>query len=283
VGGLFNGLTAHLTGDWSLDTGTLNLACNTATFDATGNLVADAYDGTGTGLNRWCITDSGDAVAGNILSGKIAWVDGLAITGTMPTQTLSAANDTVFAGYYVATTLSAVDTDLTTGNIKTGITIFGVAGSASPLILPKTGQTIVYQINDDGTYQKGFAGTRFTDNANGTITDNATNLMWIKDHSAVGAPFNAIMTWTDAITNCENLTYATQTDWRLPNVKELQSIADYGRYGPAIDPLFTNTQSFYWSSTTYASNTTYAWFVYFYSGNVNYDVKTSSYYVRCVR
>ncbi len=121
-------------------------------------------------------------------------------------------------------------------------------------------------------------------NGNSTITDNATNLIWIKDHNAIGAPFNATMTWTNAITNCEALSYAGQTDWRLPNVKELQSIADYGRFGTAIDPLFTNTQSGnYWSSTTVASTTTDAWSVHFNYGNVGNYGKTVSYYVRCVR
>jgi len=131
VADLFNSKTAHLTADWALDTGTLDLACNTATFDGTANLVADGYDGVGDGTNRFCITASGDAVAGDILSGKIAWIDGLEVTGTIPTQTLSVANDTVSAGYYDATTLSAVDTDLTAGNILSGTTIFGVAGSVS--------------------------------------------------------------------------------------------------------------------------------------------------------
>jgi hypothetical protein len=53
------------------------------------------------------------------------------VTGTIPTQTLSAANDTVSAGYYAATTLSAVDTDLAAGNIISGKTIFGINGNAS--------------------------------------------------------------------------------------------------------------------------------------------------------
>ena len=53
------------------------------------------------------------------------------VTGTIATRTLSAANDTVAAGYYAATTLSAVDADLAAANIVTGKTIFGVAGSAS--------------------------------------------------------------------------------------------------------------------------------------------------------
>jgi hypothetical protein len=53
------------------------------------------------------------------------------VTGEVLTKTLSAANDTVAAGYYAATTLHAVDADLAAGNISTGVTIFGINGSAS--------------------------------------------------------------------------------------------------------------------------------------------------------
>ena len=65
--------------------------------------------------------------AGVIQTGKIGFVNGSKITGN-GTKTLSAANDTVDAGYYAATTLHAVDSDLATANIKAGVTIFGVVG-----------------------------------------------------------------------------------------------------------------------------------------------------------
>jgi len=73
-------------------------------------------------------TTTGTAVAGEILTGKKAWVDGIEITGSLTTQTLTNSNDTVTAGNYTSTTLSAVDTDLVTANIKAGITIFGISG-----------------------------------------------------------------------------------------------------------------------------------------------------------
>ena len=73
-------------------------------------------------------TTSGDAAAGEIMTGKKAWVDGVEITGSLQTQTLSDANDTVAAGNYAATTLSIVDPDLATENIKAGKTLFGIAG-----------------------------------------------------------------------------------------------------------------------------------------------------------
>lgn len=73
-------------------------------------------------------TEAGTPVAaGEMKTGQIAFVNGSKITGT-GTKTLSAANDTVAAGYYAVTTLHAVDTDLATGNIKAGMAIFGIAG-----------------------------------------------------------------------------------------------------------------------------------------------------------
>ncbi|MFH1413200.1 MAG: hypothetical protein ABIG10_04250, partial [bacterium] len=141
VADLFNAKTANLTNDWTLDTGTLDLACNDPTFNGTLNKVATAYDGAGDGTNRWCMTNSGDAVAGEMLSGKIAWVDGIAITGSLATQTLSADNDTVTAGNYAATTLSAVDLDLTSANILSGKTIFGIAGDSN-VVNTSTGDAI---------------------------------------------------------------------------------------------------------------------------------------------
>ena len=173
VAGLFNSPTAHLTADWTLDTGTLNLACNTATFDASGNLVATAYDGAGDGTNRWCMTSSGDAVAGDVLSGKIAWVDGTAVTGTIPTQTLSASSETVSAGYYAATALSTVDTDLITGNIKSGISLFGISGNSN-VVDTISGDSAAGDVaNNKICFVDGsqITGSMFTNQKNQTIDD----------------------------------------------------------------------------------------------------------------
>ncbi len=96
----------------------------------------------------------------------------------------------------------------------------------------------------------------FLDNGDGTITDRATGLMWMKRDS--GKP----MTWRQALAYAANLSHAGYDDWRLPNVKELQTIVDYGRapdarfpapMGPATDPVFdvTKEESWYWSSTPF--------------------------------
>ena len=152
--------------------------------------------------------------------------------------------------------------------------------------LPKTGQTVEYQSGDDGAYEKGYpkSGARFVDNGDGTITDKATGLMWAKDGNGAGCNNGATIAWGAAITFANDLTFAGYSDWRLPNVKELQSIVDYSTYNPAIDSSFTNTQSgYYWSSTTYADLTDFAWDVYFNYGYVDLDDKDDGYYVRPVR
>ena len=96
--------------------------------------------------------------------------------------------------------------------------------------------------------QKGFSGTRFHDNGNFTVTDNATQLMWQKCSVSGSEPddscssFPGIYPWDevegteDAFTKVAELNqsgFAGYTDWRLPNVKELQSIVDYGQEWPA--------------------------------------------------
>lgn len=128
----------------------------------------------------------------------------------------------------------------------------------------------------------GLAFADFVDNGNSTVTDTATGLMWQKE-TAPGT-----YTWQQALEYAENLTFPANgyTDWRLPNINELQTLVDYSRYTPAIYPVFrphTSNLSSYWSSTTYASNTSYAWIVSFGYGSVYYDGKSKCYSVRAVR
>jgi len=130
-------------------------------------------------------------------------------------------------------------------------------------------------------FWQGVAFAAFIDNGNGTITDTGTGLMWQK------ATAPGTYTWEQALTYCENLTLPVggYSDWRLPNRNELQSIVDYSRYNPAIDTTYFpgTVASDYWSSTTIAGNTYYAWYVFFYIGGVYDYNKTYGYYVRAVR
>ena len=138
---------------------------------------------------------------------------------------------------------------------------------------------------------KGVAVAGYVDNGNGTVTDTVTNLMWqqCSDGSsgagcATGAA--AFITWESAISYCEGLSLGGFTDWRLPNIKELRSIVDSAKStAPAINATYfpATVSSNYWSSTSYAPNTSSAWYVYFNAGSVYYNSKTYGYYVRCVR
>ncbi len=124
-----------------------------------------------------------------------------------------------------------------------------------------------------------FPANNFIDNGDGTVTDTSTGLMWQQD-TALGT-----YTWQEALAYCENLTLAGYSDWRLPNRNELQSLVDYSRYNPAINPdYFLNTRAtYYWSSTTYANGPSYAWIVDFSYGFMNISNKSNGHYVRAVR
>jgi len=120
---------------------------------------------------------------------------------------------------------------------------------------------------------------RFT-KANGVVTDSKTTLEWQDDYSDNENNIKSA-NWTDAIDYCESLSLNGQSDWRLPNKKELLSIVDYGTFNPAISSVFKMTTSGnYWSSTTHAS---YTWGVYFDSGYTYGGAKSANSNVRCVR
>ena len=122
------------------------------------------------------------------------------------------------------------------------------------------------------------------DDTNKIVVDATTHLVWQDDYSDNGGNIKSA-NWIDAINYCEDLVLGGYSDWRLPNRKEMFSIADRSRYNPAIDnTIFVNTASErYWSSTTLKSTNTYAWLVYYNYGGSDYYTKNTNYYVRCVR
>ncbi|MGD9418804.1 MAG: DUF1566 domain-containing protein [Verrucomicrobiota bacterium JB025] len=114
----------------------------------------------------------------------------------------------------------------------------------------------VFYVRGNPAYGK----NRFEDGGDGTVTDHATGLVWMKADSGTG------MDWKAALEFAEQLELGGHDDWRLPNAKELQSIVDYTRSpdatgSAAIDPVFAATairneegkKDFgqYWTSTTH--------------------------------
>ena len=194
--------------------------------------------------------------------------------------------------------------DVTTGKTfwglksgEWGLNIGAGACSVNSAPVAKTGQTTSYHTHDDGNLKKGVSwpSTRFTDNGNGTVTDNLTGLIWLENANCAGVTVN----WETAVDYCAALYDGCTTcfgtggdcgldddsvagEWRLPNVKELQSLIDFGRYYPALPSLhpFTGVQDYYyWSSSTTAGVTDDAWVVFLRSGYVVNDNKT---YTDCV-
>lgn len=154
----------------------------------------------------------------------------------------------------------------------------------------------------------------------GMVKDNSTGLIWTRCSLSDGDKpiydFNCKGTrkkynWTEAVRACENLDFEGRTDWRLPNIKELQSIVFYQHYtvgydkpAQTIETVFPNVVSVadadeitacrqkqldmspdtypnlydctyanihYWSSTIHKNNVDIAWFVDFYTGNTSFN------------
>ena len=149
--------------------------------------------------------------------------------------------------------------------------------------LPATGVTESHETGDDGYYEAGCPMVdRFVDNGDGTVTDTCTGLMWVR---ADLFPGPAPDMWDTAIMLCEGLAFAGYDDWRLPNLRELQSLADYGRLGPAIDPALglTDFEHLYWSSTTVEGLPDRAWCVSFNRGTVTSENKLAPLWYLLVR
>jgi hypothetical protein len=119
---------------------------------------------------------------------------------------------------------------------------------------------------------------RFTFPNDGVVMDTQTGLVWQRVEPADG------YSWSQAGSYCQSLDLGG-TGWRLPSMKELQTIVDIGREIPAIDPtVFPDaTSAQYWTSSAQVSVPTYAWVVDFRIGAARTASSDQSNRVRCVR
>lgn len=129
-------------------------------------------------------------------------------------------------------------------------------------------------------YSTTFPVPHFTDNGNGTVTDNYTGLQWQR------SPSPDSLTWEDGLKYAATLNTAGKTDWRVPNVKELESLNDEKLCKPSLNKTFFPNVAIgnFWSSTTLLQRTTtVAWDMNTEYGIVTYHDKSLREYVLCVR
>jgi hypothetical protein len=175
------------------------------------------------------------------------------------------------------------------------------SATASAFRLPDTGQMSCSDTNGNvigctGTGQDGEYNINpmsYTDNGNGTVTDNNTGLMWQQQDA--GNEYNWYQATGTYDTSydpssqnaCGAFNLGGYSDWRLPSKKELMTIVDYSvpYPGPTINLIFENIQEdAYWSSTGYPNDPSGAWEVSFGTGAIGYYVsKINSFHVLCVR
>jgi hypothetical protein len=188
-----------------------------------------------------------------------------------------------------------------------------LGGGELPAIggVPATGQTICYTTGglvtpcagtgQDGESQKGVARS-FTDNGDGTITDNATSLMWEKlSNDGTIHDKDNLYTWANAfaskVATLNSTVFAGHNDWRVPNVMEFQSLVNFAADSPAAYSGFNTgcvaactvltcsctPSSNHWTSSTYQDNPSFAWYGSYYDGATGGGVKTASLGLRAVR
>ena len=120
--------------------------------------------------------------------------------------------------------------------------------------------------------------TRFLDNKNGTTTDQLTGLIWQQ------VPTDS-MTWEQALIAAEALSLGGSSLWRMPNIKELQSISEATIYNPSINKTYFSgiSTAWYWSSTSLANQSTRAWYLDNQFGITTQALKTNKLRLLAVR
>ena len=206
---------------------------------------------------------SGEDVAPEAASGGVPFIDTDAFTFVYGNTN---AGERIIDSQYASSTLYVANS--VEGQLLFGVNFADGRIKGYGLTMPGMGDKTFFVQCVRGNTDYGI--NAFTDNGDGTVTDDATGLMWAQNDSGIdeagGLNWEEALAWIETQNAAEYLGYG---DWRLPNVKELQSIVDYTRSpattgSAAIDPLFGATAitneageadfAFYWSGTTHANS-----------------------------
>ncbi|MGA2889366.1 MAG: DUF1566 domain-containing protein [Terracidiphilus sp.] len=183
--------------------------------------------------------------------------------------------------------------------------VWAVKGAGGGTVkLQSTGEYVAFNSGDDGSIQAGVAPTfqRWVDNADGTITDTVTGLIWLKKADCINQPWSAALAAVNTLASgqCGLTDNSTAGSWRMPNRNEMQSLSDrmetnhadffdatYLNFDGTVfrEPIFTNfmVSQYYWTSTTDAANTSEAWTVFSCDYGVYDTPKSNASYTLAVR
>jgi hypothetical protein len=234
------------------------------------------------------LDNNAGAVTGNVLSGKTFW--GLKAgswgnqSGSMPNNgaislTPGTTDQAIANGYHDGSGKIIGDADLVSANIKAGINLFGIDGNAAVVNTASGNATAGELLHDRTAWVNGqevtgtrvggvvltaggsfSPGKRWYDNADGTITDMTTGLIWLKSVSTSVRTFTATdSSLLDCVWYTSNLINGTSGlsdgsqygDWRLPTLREMQSL----RTGPeaigagSYQGFSVSDASAYWTYT----------------------------------
>jgi hypothetical protein len=207
------------------------------------------------------------AVAGNLATGKQAFVNGSIVSGSAAAGANVTGGNALLTfaipnGIYAGRTATAADTNLVTGNIRAGVNIFGVAGKTEVVdtTLGGTAATAGQLANGKQAFVNGALvtgtlsgggltcggtffgpGNRWCDQGNGSILDMSSGLVWLKNITCLNG-----LDWTNAVMqstlvqngSCGLTDGSSPGDWRLPLLQEVRALA----FG--TDPVTCSSQAF---------------------------------------
>jgi hypothetical protein len=120
----------------------------------------------------------------------------------------------------------------------------------------------------------------------GTVLDRMTGLRWERTPTFVASlPESEMSRYARAANYCSTLVLDGESSFRMPSMKELQTLVDESRTDLAIDPeTFPGaTGDDYWTSSLLEGDPESAWFVRFSDGYSQYAALETPNLVRCVK